>query len=362
MDTAYQQKERKVRLLLFNPANDMALAAGTKSYTPPLPIQHMERKMASFPKLWAEEDDEVLTDWRIPYSQLQARHPNKLLVPTPWGWSPSIKYKLLRWGVPEPLLPSDTTLSEWRMLSNRRFAINYLQMLLASSNLQRWNSRLVGENCRYFSRTEDFYRSLQPASSTVQKIVSQPLPPLSESPTYIFKSPWSSSGRGVFITNDFTKARIRLEGYVHHQGGFVVDSYYNKVLDGALEFFVDENGTARFLGYSVFLADYSGHYLNHYVESPSSLRQRLIDALNFPEAEELLNHLIAYHLHTLPLRLGQSYRGPLGIDMLVCEDGGVRKLHPCIEINLRMNMGIVALLQYQRNPLSAPHLLFPTSS
>lgn len=354
MDTSYQQEKRKVKLHIFNPSNDIALSSGSKSYTPPLSIQHMEKKMAAFPRLWAEENDEVLTDWNIPYCQLEKRHPNSFLVPMPWGWSLSIKYKLLRWGVPESLLPSDEVLEKWRMLSNRRFAVDYLQAILSSSIQQRWNDHLVGNNIQYFSSVEDYYQSLQTSFLTAQSSMQS---------TKIFKSPWSSSGRGIYISNDVLKAKNRLEGYVRHQGGFVVDTYYNnKVLDGALEFYADENGAVRFLGYSVFMTDAAGHYLNHFVESQYSLHQRIIEALSFSKAENLLHDLVNYHLSVLPLRLGKSYCGPLGIDILICEEEGVRKLHPCIEINLRMNMGIVALLQYQRNPTSAPHLLFPSAS
>lgn len=331
----------------------MALASGGKSYTPPLSIQQMESRMASFPQLWAEEGDEVLTDWTVPYAELQGLHPDGLLVPMPWGWSLAIKYKLLRWGVPESVLPSDASLQEWRMFSNRGFAVEYLRAMLASPDLHRWSNHLIGGKCSYFSSVEDFYLHFQNTSSENT---------LAKDAARIFKSPWSSSGRGVFISNDLSKVRKRLEGYVRHQGGFVVDSYYNnKVLDGALEFFVEEDGSVRFLGFSVFLTDGGGHYLNHFVESQWGLRQRFVEALGFPDADGLLDCLVDYHLRNLSVRLGHSYRGPLGIDVLVSEMQGVRRLHPCIEINLRMNMGIVALLQYQRNPSSAPRFLFPTS-
>ena len=40
-----------------------------------------------------------------------------------------------------------------------------------------------------------------------------------------------------------------------------------------------------------------------------------------------------------------GYRGPVGIDMLKTADGHI---HPCLEINFRMNMGILALLLHER--------------
>lgn len=42
-----------------------------------------------------------------------------------------------------------------------------------------------------------------------------------------------------------------------------------------------------------------------------------------------------------------SYEGYLGVDMMICrtQNGGYA-IHPCVEINLRMNMGVVARLIY----------------
>ena len=46
---------------------------------------------------------------------------------------------------------------------------------------------------------------------------------------------------------------------------------------------------------------------------------------------------------------GQGYRGVLGVDMMVCKATDESfKLHPCVEVNLRMNMGVVARFFYER--------------
>ena len=45
-----------------------------------------------------------------------------------------------------------------------------------------------------------------------------------------------------------------------------------------------------------------------------------------------------------------SYQGYWGIDMMVCRDSDAKHygLHPCVEVNLRMNMGVVAHKLYSR--------------
>lgn len=40
--------------------------------------------------------------------------------------------------------------------------------------------------------------------------------------------------------------------------------------------------------------------------------------------------------------LNKGYCGFLGVDMMICLEDGKYLLHPCVEINLRMNMGVVS--------------------
>jgi hypothetical protein len=49
------------------------------------------------------------------------------------------------------------------------------------------------------------------------------------------------------------------------------------------------------------------------------------------------------------LLLDSGYTGYLGVDMMIYRDadGGLR-LNPCMEINLRMNMGVVSRIVYDR--------------
>jgi hypothetical protein len=44
------------------------------------------------------------------------------------------------------------------------------------------------------------------------------------------------------------------------------------------------------------------------------------------------------------------YTGYLGVDMMICRftDAPHYRIHPCVEINLRMNMGMTARLFYNR--------------
>ena len=267
----------------------MALAANVRQYRPPKRIQQMEADLADLAQVW-----------------------ESTRFAGPWGWSIATKQRYKQMGVAEELLPSDEWLEEVRRLSSREFACGYIKDLLAEMK----DERLLGSEMRWIDNLNP-----NPNLSTLN-------------PQLIFKSPWSSSGRGVFVSSGFdANTEHRLQGFLSSQGGFVVDKFYaDKVLDFAMEFFVNEDGTVDFLGWSVFHADPNGAYGYNYVESQEELVERIdVDA-------SLLQRLIDYH----KTHLAQTaYRGSIGIDMLKTADGHI---HPCLEINFRMNMGILALL------------------
>ena len=138
--------------------------------------------------------------------------------------------------------------------------------------------------------------------------------------------------------------RQRAEGLIRQQGGLVVEPFYaDKALDFAMEFEVAD-GAARFLGYSVFSADEMGHYCGNLVESQESLLRHIA----LPAS--LLQQLADYHCRQLSTL---SYRGPVGIDMMRLRDG---RIHPCVEINFRMPMALLAL-RLQQSGTSADQLL-----
>ena len=294
---------------LFNPSNDMALASHVREYVPPKRIQLMEAHLEALAAVW-----------------------EGTMFSGPWGWSLATKRRYERMGVPVELLPSDDWIEEVRKLSSREYACEYIKELLEEFQ----DERLLGDGMFFCKDVSTLNCQL----STVNCHL-------------IFKSPWSSSGRGVFVDRmadgKFQMSTLkRLQGFLSSQGGFVVDRFYeNKVLDFAMEFFVHEDHTVEFLGWSVFHAGENGAYGYNYVESQEELLRRIdVD-------DTLLHRLIVYHKEHLTKT---AYRGPVGIDMLKTADGSI---HPCLEINLRMNMGILALLLYEQYGSNATVALTP---
>lgn len=285
---------------IFNPSNDMALAANVREYVPPKRIQQMEADLAPLAQLW------------------EGTH-----FAGPWGWSMATKRRYERMGTAANELPSDEWLAEVRRLSSREFASQYIKDLLQAMD----DKRLLGESMTFVSNTS---AHAEPTSS--------PSHPLPQPFPIILKSPWSSSGRGIFVSRAFdTQTQARLQGFMTSQGGYLADRFYaNKDLDFAMEFFINADHSVDFLGYSVFHADTTGTYGFNLVESQEELLRRIdVDP-------SLLQKLVDYHTAHLS-RI--AYHGAVGIDMLRCTDG---RIHPCVEINFRMNMGILAMLLHQR--------------
>ena len=286
----------------------MALAANVRQYRPPKRIQQMEADLADLAQVW-----------------------ESTRFAGPWGWSIATKQRYKQMGVAEELLPSDEWLEEVRRLSSREFACGYIKDLLAEMK----DERLLGSEMKWIDNLNP-----NPNLSTLN-------------PQLIFKSPWSSSGRGVFVAeierkeNQLSTVNCqlstlkRLQGFLSSQGGFVVDKFYaDKVLDFAMEFYVNDDKRVDFLGWSVFHAGENGAYGYNYVESQEKLIGRILEGVDGQNEVYscLLDRLIAYHQEHLAKT---GYRGPVGIDMLKTADGHI---HPCLEINFRMNMGILALL------------------
>lgn len=312
---------------LFNPSNDMALATDLRQYVPTRHVFQMENDLKDLSRLWEEG---------------------------PWGWSHATKQRYLRMGIPETALPDDAWLAEVRRLSSREFACRYYEELTRAFHAS--DTFLHGDGgskatllpCKArFLRTMDEVLRIDFSSGCSKE--------------FIFKAPWSASGRGNFVTAEMDdEARRRIGSTLRRQGGILAEPYYGgKTLDFAMEFQIrDAAGTTLrepvvdFLGYSIFEADRTGHYGGNYVAGQEELRRRI------PLPDSLLQSLIRYH-RTRLARL--SYRGPVGIDMMVVRQaapvpcGGARHgnedvvcVHPLVEINFRMTMGLLAILLHKK--------------
>lgn len=329
----------KRALYLFNPDHDLALANGDANYMPPASARRMAEDLALLPAWYAPAGSAVLAP--SAYNQAFLREmqgrlslPVELMTepevatqqdlqPVPWGWNPALKRRLTRLGIAETELPAQAYLEELRHLSHRSRAVELLPRLQPDNSF-------CGTSF-YLTKPEEWQAFVESHSSC------------------LLKAPLSGSGKGLnWCKGEFTGF---ISGWCNRvaawQGGVVAEPIYSKVVDFAMEFFSDGSGRVSFVGYSLFSTNSSGAYDGNRLLSDDAI-ERELSAYVCREAFGRLKQKLA---EELSVRFGSSYSGYLGVDMLICcfpaEEVGYR-IHPCIEINLRMNMGVVAHAIYER--------------
>ena len=164
----------------------------------------------------------------------------------------------------------------------------------------------------------------------------------------MLKAPLSGSGKGLnWCKGVYTPS---ISGWCsrigNQQGGVIGEPLYNKVEDFAMEFRSLGNGRFDFAGYSQFRTGGSGAYEGNLLISDAAIERNLSEYIPAEEVFKLRDRLE----QELFLRFGTIYNGYLGVDMMICRfpDSPVYRIHPCVEINLRMNMGVVARHIYDR--------------
>ena len=290
-----------MKLHIFNPENDMALASGSPGYTPPANIRAYRHRHWELPRKWAAPGDFVWDG----EENLAYLFRDGAVVPEicPWGWSPALVHELELAGVPRRLMPDRAWLEKLRQLSSR----------ISTVSVQR----ILGLDATCCDSLDDV------------------LSCLSQWDAIIMKSPWSSSGKGLMLTDN-----PNWQGWVgrilRQQGSVVVERLLERQQDFAMEFWM-KGGGAQYMGLNVFCTDAHGHFLENIVGSEQEKEALISSLLNNPRS---LADIRQWYLQHLP-QLAPWYEGPVGVDMLVTSDG---TLHPCIEINWRMTMGMVAVL------------------
>lgn len=328
-----------MRLFLFNPENDIALASGLRHFTPPRQAQALHRAGAMLPFWLGEKNDYILVpsellkqaqQWRdlldskaisgpIPvgsFDEIADRCAREITL-SPWGWSLDTIEQFRRANVPNLLLnPFENKIEIYRRLSHRQ------------------NQLIILHTLRNLGISID--HPLPICGSTVEEVHRY----VNTHKQVMIKSPWSSSGRGVFpVTADTLGASLqRIRGIIRHQGSVMVEPLLPKIFDFALLFNLSTEGIS-FKGVSVFQNSTSTNYTGNLVASQQELQElitRHFASLSVPQLIEATSQALS-NLY------GGIYEGPLGVDMLVyTDDNGTPNIAPCIEVNLRYTMGFVA--------------------
>ena len=320
-------RAEKMKLHIFNPEHDIALAANLSNFTAPHAGRRLRHDLGYLPAIWAEGGYvlvEDIDDAQRGYSRLMHktfdRFVDKHMLAhldidsvEPWGWDLALRSFLLRYGV--DAVPSEKEISEIRDLSHRKHAVRLL-------------GELQGEGTVGRSWCLD---SLYDVMGV-----------LFEHRHLVLKAPWSSSGRGIrFVDNEIDQ---HLSSWVNktieRQGNIIVEKYNNKVKDFGMEFESDGEGGIRYLGLSLFHTQkgaYTGNIL--------ATEEEKIEMISHYISSERLDSVKEKICICLGPLYKSRYKGPFGVDLMIVrgnEDVNFL-LNPCVEINLRRTMGHVAI-------------------
>ena len=328
----------KKTLYLFNPEHDLALASGEINYMPPASARQMAAELALLPVWYAEEGSAVLApsaynlDYMKRMQQLLGLSVHLMTEPElasernldirPWGWDIAVRKRLLDLGIEKHALPSIEQLNKLRSCSHRSCAVELLPHLQLDN---------------YFCG-ESFYLTLPEEWKSF----------VESHDTCLLKAPLSGSGKGLnwckgIYTPSISGWCLRIGS---QQGGVIGEPVYNKVEDFAMEFYSDGKGRIIFAGYSLFRTNAGGAYEGNRLLPDAEIERRLSAYVPVAALHRLREEL----QRRLSVSLGTEYTGYLGVDMMICRFALFPefRIHPCVEINLRMNMGLVSRMLYDR--------------
>lgn len=330
------------KLHYFNPGHETAVLIGKENYTPPANVQRMIKELSYLPAWYADADDfvfmEEMTSPRFlslqpkefrPFPALVTRDElcnRKPLLPAmeaqPWGLSPQSVhlFKELSKSCTSSLSVPDWK-EEYFALNGRQTAavcLDKIRELLPDMEIP-----VAPKFCKKLYDVEKY-------------LILQRAP-------FVLKTPYSSSGRGLHWLPErklTPKDKSWIEGALKKQGTVSIECALKKHMDFAMEFYSDGKGTIRYEGLSVFGAGSKGAYSGSVLGSQEYLNSYFTE--NFIEEQFYqIKEAVSTALQSI---FGDVYTGYLGVDMLTYrKSDNSLHIHPCIEINMRYTMGLVAM-------------------
>jgi hypothetical protein len=335
-------------IYLFNPTCEYAVANGKTSWQPNRLLQKMEADLGFLSLYLANKNDFILVN-RMPSAEFLKRvsalkpglpdfiTKDEIKKPTfpafkinslkPWGWSPAA-HKLL-----SPLKahcaegfqksPVFNWTNEHKEIYSKRFA---LKILCRLTNTIKTDYAISEDQIPVICKSQD-------------EVESQ----LSKWENIMVKAPWSSSGRGlqsVTKTPVHVKVWEKINGIIKEQGFVMVEPYLNKVLDFSFQFEL-KNKKLKFLGISNFSTDKKGQYQGNYLNGlPDNISEN-IRMFQKKAISDILPNLIPILENS---ELAVLYEGNFSVDTLTYATiNNELKINPCLEINVRQNMGLLSL-------------------
>ena len=145
-------------------------------------------------------------------------------------------------------------------------------------------------------------------------------------------------------------------GVLRRQGSVLCETALDRTMDCAVEFEC-RDGECRVVGYSVFDVDAHNQYAGGLVDATATLHALI--AARYSALDEVVEAL----RQTLTTLVAPHYAGPLGADMILYRTStGSTSINPCVELNLRHTMGMVAAALGQRHAMRGRFVIAPPTT
>lgn len=323
-------------LYIFNPQHDLALANYSAYYHAPKSALTFAHDLALLPLWYAPTQSDIVAettdlDWlreqKVHFNQLvniSTKNTDEYKRVDTWGWDPAVRYTLLQLGVSPSYLPSDKALDKIKELSHRQ---------------------LAAEGMSYLKNTIKTIEIPDPAVrlSTLDSIIEF----TQKYPEIVLKAPYSGSGKGLYWNKGTLTESLAgwCKRTIAKQGCVMGEEALQKVQDFAMEFHSDEQGHIVFSGYSLFQTDDAGIYKSNMLLSNKAIEC----AFNRYIAVDILRTIQHHLIDFFETKISGYYEGYFGVDMFIFKQtDGTFTINPCVEVNMRMTMGLVARLFYDR--------------
>lgn len=338
---------QKPNIFYFNPTCELAIANGSFSYMPPLLLQEMESDLSALPYIYATSNDIVLTEnppsptfkqilteagFELPnfccHEELVTLSNTSFNSLFPWGWSSAAHFRLKEFKGNCSDEFRSNPVSDWKdqykTVFERETSLKLLSEIL-KKNQSDWmiNKNLIGIKVTSLEEIESILNKLE---------------------AIVLKSPLSSSGRGIQIIRKKqlnNSNRQWISGIFKQQNYLIAEPFLDKRVDLSFQYKITSNSEVEYLGHSVFETNTNGQYIG------TLIHPNLVEII--PELDiEKLNSMIGTTAKMIQETLIDSeyavlHRGYIGVDAMIFNDHEHFVMQPCIEVNCRMNMGILAL-------------------
>ena len=328
----------------FNPGHEMAVLNKSPYYMPPANVLRMQHDLSYLPAWYASTDEFVFineeqADEVNAFIDVQ----NRLFVDLPQiithnNIATVADSEICLWGIAPQAIHLFETINqdcdmrlkipawhdEYLYLTGRLTAKNCLESLI--QHIPAISADLLPHFCDNLDEVEEIIKK-------------------SKYPM-LAKAPYSSSGKGIiWLTDSFLdiKEKELLSGIIKKQRSISLEFVLNKKLDFSMQFLCDGRGEARFEGLSLFETNTKGAYSGNFLYSQEKITNLLTEKIS----STLLDNVKTELLSILKSTYASVYKGCIGVDMMVYEKDKNLYLHPCVEINMRYNMGYLALKLHQ---------------